>query len=86
MIPPVAGHFQGKIHVVILVWVRKDCYFLGLSAVPALPLFGSTYIVLKKKKNFMALIGTGQRNCLQLESDLILDDSAVPPTVEKLRS
>lgn len=52
MIPPVAGHFQGKIHVVILVWVRKDCYFLGLSAVPALPLFGSTYIVLKKKKNF----------------------------------
>ena len=34
----------------------------------------------------MALIGTGQRNCLQLESDLILDDSAVPPTAEKLRS
>jgi hypothetical protein len=47
--------------------------------------FGSTYMC-EKTFSAMAIIKSKQRNCLQLESDLVLVVSNVSPWTEKLMS
>jgi hypothetical protein len=65
--------------------VSKDYPSLGRSAVTALLPFGSTYFS-EITFSAMALIKTRQRNCLQLEPDLILAVSTIPPRIDKFMS
>jgi hypothetical protein len=65
--------------------VNKNYPSLGQSAVTALLPFGSTYLC-EQTFPAMALIKTRQRNCLQLEPDLILTVSTIPPRIDKLMS
>jgi hypothetical protein len=63
----------------------KDYPSLGRSAVMALLPFGSAYLC-ERTFSTMALIKTRQRNCLQLEPDLFLAVSTIPPRINKLMS
>jgi hypothetical protein len=65
--------------------VSMDYPSLGQSVGMALLPFGSTYLC-ERTFSAMALIKTRQRNCLQLEPDLILAVSTIPPRINKLIS
>jgi hypothetical protein len=65
--------------------VSKDYTSLGLSAVKALLPFGSTYLC-ERTFSAMALTKIRQRNFLQLEPDLIIVVSTIPPRIDKSMS
>jgi hypothetical protein len=65
--------------------VSKVYPSLGRSAVTALLPFVSTCLC-ERTFSAMALTKTRQRNCLQLEPDLILAVSTIPPRIDKLMS
>jgi hypothetical protein len=65
--------------------VKNEYPEVSYVAVTSLLPVGSTYLC-EKTFSAMAVIKSKQRNCLQLESDLVLAVSNVSPRIEKLMS
>jgi hypothetical protein len=63
--------------------VKNEYPEVGNAAVTSLLPFGSTYLC-EKTLSAVEVVKSKQRNCLELESDLVLVVSNVSPSIEKL--